>query len=210
MPSQFREESLSGFVATPTRGGFIRVGRSSATGDEAGNSLGTGGAFGAGNTAGGGEANGQPEPNQMPISHDGQQVSGPTQGNPSARADGGQPSPIATARGKDWGLPKASAHATGITRPIRVACLADQLVILPEEDDRRPPRVIGVSHNMTDSIDDFVSAIWEHMEQWGIAVAGGYWKPILRVEVGHGAEARFQELHVLLQDSGIDVTRKSP
>ena len=41
---------------------------------------------------------------------------------------------------------------------------------------------------MVDSIDDFVSSVWEHMEQWGIAVAGGYWKPILRVEVGRGAE----------------------
>ena len=107
-------------------------------------------------------------------------------------------------------MPKATAHATGITRPIRVACLPDQLVIFSEDGDNRPPRVIAVSDPMVDSIDDFVSSVWEHMEQWGIAVAGGYWKPILHVEVGRGAEHRFREMQRLLDDSGIEVTRKNP
>ena len=33
-------------------------------------------------------------------------------------------------------------------------------------------------------MDEFVSAVWQHMDQWGIAVAGGYWKPELRVTWG--------------------------
>ena len=128
----------------------------------------------------------------------------------SAGSDGGQPSPLSSSRGQDWGLPKATNNATGITRPIRITCLPDQLVIQPEPDDPQAPRVIAVPGNMVGSIDDFVSAIWEHMELWGIAVAGGYWKPELHVDVGYGAEHRYRDLRILLDGSGIEVTRKLP
>jgi hypothetical protein len=86
--------------------------------------------------------------------------------------------------------------------------LQDQIVILPESNERRPPRVIPVKNELVHSVDEFVSAIWEHVEQWGIAVAGGYWKPVLHVHVGPGAEARFSELATLLQGSGIEVKRR--
>jgi len=46
------------------------------------------------------------------------------------------------------------------------------------------------------------------MERWGMAVAGGYWKPTLKVTVFPGAETRFWELQALLAGSGIDVERR--
>ena len=58
-------------------------------------------------------------------------------------------------------------------------------------------------------IDSFVTQIWKHMERWGIAVDGGYWKPILKVQVAPGAEARFDELQALMTDSGIELERKT-
>ena len=61
----------------------------------------------------------------------------------------------------------------------------------------------------TDShVDDFVSSLWKHMEGWGIALAGGYWKPVLRFEVAPGGERRYAELQALLRDSGLEFTRK--
>ncbi|MFV1965800.1 MAG: hypothetical protein ACC628_10285 [Pirellulaceae bacterium] len=231
MPSQFHEGSLNGFVATPTTGGFVRIGpdRLRSAGHGGGHERLGGAARRRGRTGGNANAGRREDAPQTTVAQEAahyrqrQQAAAGTDGGQQGAdggqqgADGGQqgtgggqPTPLASARGRDWGLPKATAHATGITRPIRVACLSDQLVILTERGDHHAPRIIPVSGNMVDSIDDFVSAIWQHMEQWGIAVAGGYWKPVLRVEVGHGAEARFREMRALLGDSGIEVTRKSP
>jgi hypothetical protein len=46
------------------------------------------------------------------------------------------------------------------------------------------------------------------MELWGMAVAGGYWKPVLKVWVAPDAESRFRELVILLKDSGIEAERR--
>ena len=133
-------------------------------------------------------------------------------GNASEAAASGQSTahgssfcPLANSRGKNWALPKEAAQATGITRPIRIACLRDQLVILPEKGEHQAPKVVAAPGQLADVMDEFVSAIWKHMDQWGIAVAGGYWKPELRVQVGSGAEARFEELRTVLTGSGMEV-----
>ena len=116
--------------------------------------------------------------------------------------------PLADKRGKNWALPKSKSQPTGITRPIYIKCLPDQLIIVPEKGDQRTPKVIAAPGPLADSADEFVSAIWKHMDQWGLAVAGGYWKPVLQVTVAHGADDRFEELRTVLQGSGIEVVRK--
>ena len=47
-----------------------------------------------------------------------------------------------------------------------------------------------------------------HMDRWGLAVAGGYWKPVLKVKVMPGADTQFEQLKTLLESSGIDVQKK--
>jgi hypothetical protein len=133
-----------------------------------------------------------------------QGVNGP--GGPNA---GCGVAPIADTQGVDWALPKATPTSTAVLRPIYIACLSDQLVILPEKGDPSPYRAIAAPGPFADVMDEFVSAIWEHMDQWGLAVAGGYWKPVLHVEVGRGAEPRFEELRTLLENSGFDMKRKA-
>lgn len=87
--------------------------------------------------------------------------------------------------------------------------MPDRLVIVPERgDDARPQTIVLNKNNVRGSIDEFVTAVWKHMDRWGLAVAGGYWKPVLNVEVQPGGEARFEELKTLLQGSGIDVQQK--
>ena len=115
---------------------------------------------------------------------------------------------MALSRGANWALPNATPRATGITRPIAVECFPDRLVILPDRGGVGQPRVVPLTGSVHASIEEFVSAIWTHMEQWGMAVAGGYWKPVLKVTVGLGAEQRFRELKILLEDSGIEVQRR--
>ena len=129
-----------------------------------------------------------------------------TTGN--ARSSLQNPGGPAGNRGQNWGLPGARAGATGITRPIRVACAHDRLVILPDRGDQQMrPRVITVHGPLADHVDVFVSHIWAVMDTWGLAVMGGYWKPVLHVEVPTGGERRFQELRAALRNSGLDIKR---
>lgn len=115
---------------------------------------------------------------------------------------------LALTKGADWALPANTGSSTGITRPITVHCYPDRLVVLPDRRDSRDPQTVPLDGTTHDAMESFVSAIWTHMERWGMAVAGGYWKPTLKVTVFPGAETRFWELQALLAGSGIDVERR--
>ena len=126
----------------------------------------------------------------------------------SQRTAKGRGGPGNTGKGKNWGLPEAQRHVTGVTRPIRVSVQKDKLVLLPESDDRRPQE-IGLSSEMTTKeVDILVAGVQRQMRSWGIAVDGGYWKPALSVDVKPGGEDRFAELQSVLSGSGIEVQRK--
>lgn len=113
---------------------------------------------------------------------------------------------LADHRGENWGLPNAAKSSVGITRPILVHCYADRLEILPEVNSRSA-RVVLLPERTEEAVDELVSAVWEHMKQWGIAGRGMYWKPVLKVFVAVGAEARFAELRILLDGSGLEIQR---
>ncbi len=117
---------------------------------------------------------------------------------------------IANARGGNWALPNAAGGSTGFTRPIRVDCFNDRLVIVPERGTASPQVIISTQGAGRAWIDHFVSAVWQHMKTWGIAGRNAYWKPILNVRVKPGGEARYAELEVMLQRSGIGIKKVSP
>jgi hypothetical protein len=60
----------------------------------------------------------------------------------------------------------------------------------------------------SDNIDRFVAAVQGEVKGWGLAVADGYWKPVLQAEVAPGAERHFLNLQTALQGSGIEVMRR--
>jgi TolA-binding protein len=117
------------------------------------------------------------------------------------------PRSLAERRGEDWGLRDAGKGSIGVTRPIRVECYADRLVVLSE---RNPAdnRVVPLGRRTASSIDPFISAVWGHIEGWGIAGRGMYWRPVLQVSVAPGAEDRFADLSALLDGSGLTVKRR--
>ena len=146
----------------------------------------------AGPAAGGNPDNGSP---------------GGAHGQPSSQA-GGAPSSLANKRGVNWALPNVAAGATGITRPIHIVCDANQLTLLPERGDNAPLQSVIVDGSLAGEIDGFVSLIWKRVESWGIAVVGGYWKPVIHCNVTARGEARFAELQTLLENSGLEVRRQ--
>ncbi len=147
-------------------------------------------------------------PGQLQSDSDRFAGDGQAGGHQGATLQGPKVQPPAQQRGANWGLPTAAAGSTGITRPIRVAVLPDRLVILPERGVRQEPVTVMLNGPLQNDLDAFVSKIWTHMEGWGIAVLGGYWKPVLTAEVAEGGEERFAELVGLLRDSGIEIQRK--
>ncbi|GAB6165303.1 hypothetical protein JCM19992_13030 [Thermostilla marina] len=126
-------------------------------------------------------------------------------------AVGGSVRPLARTRGENWGLPDHTADGIPVTRPVRVDCYPDKLVIVPDTPGAAPVE-IEVRGSLEPSMDRLASALWNIMDGWGIAGYGMYWKPVLAVRIAPGAESRYEELKILLEDSGLAVeqSRSSP
>lgn len=112
---------------------------------------------------------------------------------------------LADERGRNWGLPSETRGSVPVTRPIRVDCHEDRLVLVRE--DGSAGTEIRLGPQMDNAIDEFVAAVWDEMEAWGIAGKGMYWRPILNVRVAPNADQRYQEFETLLRDSGLEVRR---
>jgi hypothetical protein len=114
---------------------------------------------------------------------------------------------LADKRGQDWGLRDAASGAVPNSRPIRIDCYPDRLVLVPD-DPRMPAKMVPFGDSSERSIDKLMAAVWEDMDSWGIAGRNMYWRPILSVNVAPGAEQRFEELTILLRGSGLNVRKK--
>ena len=111
-------------------------------------------------------------------------------------------------RGENWGLPNSAGKAVGVTRPIRMECYEDRLLLLPERGDGRTPLVVPIENDLSQNLDAVIAAVWQRMDRWGLAVSNGYWKPILTIDVKPGGEECCWELQQLLRGSGIEVEKK--
>ncbi|MDP6446804.1 MAG: hypothetical protein QGG36_12840 [Pirellulaceae bacterium] len=211
MPTRGRRGQQVGFVVR-NRGGLQPVG-----GDT--NQRPSGSNQGAGSGAGG-EANGSSErfrdgggdksENEQQLNPYGASRDGQSAENKDVQTEGG-PGGAATmpqVGGANWGLPKTNQNAQGYTKPVRVALLPDRVMILPARGELFAPKTTVYRDNSEEDIRRFVAQLWSYMERWGMAASGGYWVPVLSVDVAPGAEARFEEFQRLLKNSGIQVERK--
>jgi len=113
--------------------------------------------------------------------------------------------------GSNWGLPGSFGKTTAVTRPMRIVCLPDRFVVVPDKGDDRAASVIAISPQVQPAeVDALVTAVQKRLTSWGPAMTNGYWKPVLQVEVSRGAETQFETLQILLQGSGFEIQRKAP
>lgn len=117
------------------------------------------------------------------------------------------PDSLANRRGRDWGLRYAAPTATPVTRPLRIVCYGDRIIVLTD-DPKRAPKQIALKPQTRDSADDFIAAVWDEIKAWGIAGKGMYWRPILSFDVHAGGDRRYQEFARLLDGSGFEVRRR--
>jgi hypothetical protein len=141
-------------------------------------------------------------------------------GSPSDPMSSGPPTPVmnfsnpqqrsksvAQNRGKNWALPTSSSSSIPLTRPIRIECYTDRLVLLPDNRDQQA-QVIPLGDRTDAAVDQLVSAVRGYTKTWGMAGRSMYWKPQLVLEVKPSADSRAADLQALLADSGLDVTRR--
>jgi hypothetical protein len=114
---------------------------------------------------------------------------------------------MADMRGRNWALPTDSQASVPLTRPIRLECWPDRIVVMSDSRDQQP-QVVPLTPRTEESIDHLVAAVRSHTKNWGIAGHGMYWKPQLLLQVNPNGEARAQDLQALLANSGLDVKRK--
>ena len=117
------------------------------------------------------------------------------------------PTSLAESRGSNFALPKYENNLTEVQRTIRMKCFVDQLVIQKERGVDTRELAVPLSGAMSNDIESLIARIWDRMERWGLAIPGGYWKPVLKIDVLPEAEHRFRELSALLRDSGMIVER---
>jgi hypothetical protein len=119
--------------------------------------------------------------------------------------------PQSVRRANNWGLANTAGKTGAVTRPIRVSCLTDRLVVHPETGDLEQPQNVRFQQSdiTADEMDRLVAVVQKRMQGWGMAGQNGYWKPILRVEVAPQAEERFAQFQSALQGSGYEVQRKT-
>ncbi|MBB73993.1 MAG: hypothetical protein CMJ75_05705 [Planctomycetaceae bacterium] len=117
------------------------------------------------------------------------------------------PTSLAKSRGSNFALPKYENDLTEIQRTIRIQCYSDRLVIQKERGVDARDLAVPVQGAMSNDIESLIARIWDRMERWGLAIPGGYWKPVLKIDVQPNAEHRFLELSTLLRDSGMIVER---
>jgi len=114
---------------------------------------------------------------------------------------------LANTRGKDWALPERALGAVPVSRPIRIDCHGDRLVIVSDRG-RQQSTSVSLGPSAADSMDEFVSGIWDEIDSWGIAGNGMYWRPVLNVHVAADGWHRYEELKTLLHGSGLRVQLK--
>ena len=121
--------------------------------------------------------------------------------------DDASPMSLAESRGNNFALPKFENDLTEVQRTIRIRCFADRLVIQKERGVDTRALAVPLRGAMSNDIESLIARIWDRMELWGLAIPGGYWKPVLKIDVQPEAEHRFQEISTLLRDSGMIVER---
>lgn len=107
-------------------------------------------------------------------------------------------------RKKNWGIKDIKTSAQAVNRIVRLECEADRFILSKQPGLSRNIEIPfnGVTQNSSERL---VKAIWDYMETWDSAGENHYWRPILRIKVRPGGEARFQTLKSDLASSGLGI-----
>lgn len=112
-------------------------------------------------------------------------------------------------RGKNWAHKRpANTIDTSVTRSLNARCTGSQLIFMPPKGGTGKPIAIEWAGDPINVVDSIALQVRNRINSWGMAIGGGYWHPVLDVEVTPDGEQRFAELVAFFDQSGIEVRRK--
>ncbi len=160
----------------------------------------------SGSAPGGVSGNSQPA---GPAGQTSSSSSATASGGGASRGAGDQLASIADMRGNNWAVRGGGPGALAIRRTIQVVVRDDRLAILPSRHATAGPAATGVVVPLDQAAEQiseqFVGALRQRIEHWGLAGSGLYWRPVLELRVGPEAQQRAAEVRQLLRDSGVEV-----
>ncbi len=121
------------------------------------------------------------------------------------------PPPDRSANERQHGLdpPHGRTQSVPIRRSIHLVVRSDHVAILPERTTSSAPltggKEIALTESTDESIDQLVSALRDHVQQWGIAGNGLFWRPVVVLNVGPDGHGRAAELERLFKRRGIEL-----
>jgi TolA-binding protein len=113
--------------------------------------------------------------------------------------------PISVSQGKDWATARSEGKATAITRTINMVVLPNAWVLITDNNRREAEATIRLADGVIAGSNQLSRLIKKRVEDWGVAVAGGYWKPRLTIETPSENLDSLKILQRLLEGSGMDV-----
>ena len=126
-------------------------------------------------------------------------------GEPSESGPSG--SGVVVSHGSDW--TRQNIRGTAVERTIRIRCQEDRWVIQPEPG-QQGTKTIFLRKGLVQARTDLAKALQGRVDSWGMALAGGYWKPKVVVDVDPNAENRYEQLQRVLQGSGMEIVKEEP
>jgi Skp family chaperone for outer membrane proteins len=112
---------------------------------------------------------------------------------------------VVVSHGSDW--TRQNIRGTAVERTIRIRCQEDRWVIQPEPG-QQGTKTIFLRKGLPQARTDLAKALQGRVDGWGMALAGGYWKPKIVVDVDPNAENRYEQLQRVLQGSGMDISKE--
>jgi hypothetical protein len=151
-----------------------------------------GGSSSGSDGSGGGDADGDPSQTSSTVSRD----------------FGKRPSKSGGSHGHKR-FAEQSRSLVSISRPIKLECHADRLVLVSDDGDPSNNKEIAVSGFARDAVDQLEIDIHERIGSWGMAGRGMQWHPVVVVHVAPDASERFAAVERMLKADGLEVRDKN-
>ncbi len=193
--------------------GVQDAGGQSSAGQNSGDPTTAGGAAAAGPSNPSGSSSGQAGSSMNSTAQQaGQDPNQP--GLPQVSLDGMQDqrsrstTPVAQQRGRNWAWSAGRPTQTPVVRAVHLHCFRDRWVLLPEEGS--PDKGVTITADLPPQrrAEILATAIGQRVDSWGLALLGGYWKPVIVVDVAPDAQWRLTQLKRLMDGSGIEVQQR--
>ncbi len=112
-------------------------------------------------------------------------------------------SSIAKNLGQGWALQRKQLSSTPVSRTIEMRVESDRWLIVDARDPTKIETTIMLNEGPAACASQLSKAVKDRIDQWGIAVANGYWVPVIEIKPIGNSNWALAQLNAMLEDSGV-------